>query len=133
MTRRLRWPCLAAIVLLIASCGTAGAPSAPPGTGLSITAAAGPTCPVERIPPDPACAPRPVAGASIVIKDRHGTTVATIVTDASGFASASLPAGTYLVQPQPAEGVMGTAGPQEVTVVDGAMTPVLLAYDTGIR
>ena len=36
-------------------------------------------------------------------------------------------------QPQPAAGLMGTAAAQEVTVVDGVLTPVLLAYDTGIR
>jgi Carboxypeptidase regulatory-like domain len=132
-TRHLPWPFLAATVLLIAACGAAGAPSAPPGTGLSIAAAAGPTCPVESIPPDPACAPRPVAGASIVIKDRQGKTVATVVTGANGTASIGLPAGTYMVEPQPAAGLMGTAGSQAVTVADGAMTPVLLAYDTGIR
>jgi hypothetical protein len=131
-TRRLLWPFLAAIVLLVAACGSAG-PSAPPGTGLSITAAAGPTCPVERIPPDPACAPRPVAGASIVVKDADGTTVATVVTDAIGAASVALPAGTYVVEPQPAAGLMGTAESQDVMVADGVMTPVLLAYDTGIR
>ena len=37
-TRRPIWPFLSAIVLLIAACGSAGPPSAPPGTGLSIIA-----------------------------------------------------------------------------------------------
>ena len=131
---RRMWSLVVTMGLLAVACGTTGAaPSAPPGTGLAITAAAGPVCPVERIPPDPACAPRPVAGATIVVKDKAGTTAATATTDAQGIATVALPAGTYVVEPQPAQGLMGTAGSQEVTVVDGAITPVLLAYDTGIR
>jgi hypothetical protein len=133
-THRRIWPLIAALTVLTAACGMFGvAPSPAPGTGVAITAAAGPTCPVETIPPDPACAPRPVAGATILIKAGEGTIVATLVTDANGAASVDLFPGTYAVEPQPAAGLMGTAAAQEVTVVDGALTPVLLAYDTGIR
>ena len=120
------------LLLLVAACGSA-APSVPPGTGLAITAAAGPVCPVERVPPDPACAPRPVAGATVVVLDGQGKTVATVVLDDKGLANVPLAAGNYVVQAQPANGLMGTPEAQNVTVVDGAMTPVLLAYDTGIR
>ena len=133
-THRHIWPLIAALAVLIAACGTLGpAPSPPPGTGLAITVAAGPVCPVEQIPPDPACAPRPVAGAKILIKAGDDTIVATLETDANGAASVDLFPGTYAVEPQPAAGLMGTAAAQEVTVVDGTLTPVLLAYDTGIR
>src|SRR5664280_2442019 len=53
---------------------TSAAPpsNAVPATGgpwIIGTATAGPVCPVERYPPDPACAPRPVAGATITV---HG-------------------------------------------------------------
>ena len=133
-THRRLWPLIVALAVLVAACGSFGAaPSPPPGTGVAITAAAGPTCPVESIPPDPACAPRPVAGATILIRGGEGTIVATLVTDANGTASVALFPGTYTVEPQPAAGLMGTAASQEVKVVDGTMTPVLLAYDTGIR
>ena len=125
---------LATLAVLVAACSFFGAvPAPPPGTGLTITAAAGPTCPVETIPPDPACAPRPVAGATILITAGDGTIVARVVTEADGTASVALHPGTYAVEPQPAAGVMGTAATQEVKVVNGTMTPVLLAYDTGIR
>lgn len=124
---------LAAVTALLgAACSPAAAP-APPGTGLAITAAAGPVCPVEKIPPDPACAPRPVAGATVLVVDGGGNTVARVLTDERGTAVASLPAGNYVVRPQPVVGLMGTAAEQAVTIVDGALTPVLLAYDTGIR
>lgn len=102
-------------------------------TGLLITATAGPTCPVETVPPDPACAPRPVAGAVVVIRDETGTEVARVTLDATGFAMVEVPAGGYVAEPQPVEGYMGTAGPVSVTVVDGMATPVELGYDTGIR
>jgi hypothetical protein len=133
-THRRVWPLLAVLAVLIAACGTFGAaPSPPLGTGVAITTAAGPTCPVEKIPPDPACAARPVAGATILIKADEGTIVARLVTDGNGAASVALFPGTYAVEPQPAAGLMGTAASQDVTVVAGTMTPVPLAYDTGIR
>jgi hypothetical protein len=134
-SRRPRWPFLIAIALLLMACGGLGAPAQliDPGTGLAITAVAGPTCPVESIPPDPACAPRPVAGATINILAGPGTTVATVVTDATGTARVALRPGDYVVAAQPTGGMMGTPEPQDVTVVDGTMTPVALAYDTGIR
>lgn len=133
MKTRLRsLPLLAVLALVVAACGGGSTPSVVPGTGITIIAAAGPTCPVEQ-PGDPACAPRPVAGASIAILDGRGNTVATVVTDAQGSAFVAIPAGNYVVQPQPVEGLMGTAESQNVMVVDGAEASVALAYDTGIR
>lgn len=108
----------------------------PPGTGrtgVGGIALAGPVCPVERVPPDPACAPRPVAGATVVIRDGSGSEVARTATGADGSFFVELPAGEYDVQPQPAEGLLGTAASQTVTVVEGAAATVQLDYDTGIR
>ena len=132
---RPRWPFLIALALLVAACGGLSAPAqlVDPGTGVAITAVAGPTCPVETNPPDPACAPRPVAGATILILAGPGTTVATLVTDATGTARVALRPGEYVVAAQPGAGMMGTPEPQDVTVVAGKLTPVALAYDTGIR
>ena len=125
-------PLLAVILLVVTACGSGSPPSAAPGTGIAIVATAGPTCPVAQ-PGDPACAPRPVAGAPISILDAQGTTVASVLTDAAGHASFALPPGDYVVQPQAVEGLMGVAESQTVTVVDGAATVVELSYDTGIR
>lgn len=102
-------------------------------TGLAITATAGPTCPVETIPPKPECAPRPVAGAVVVIRDGAGTEVARVTLDAGGFAFVDVPAGAYQVEGLAANGLMGTPAPLDVTVIDGAATSVPLDYDTGIR
>lgn len=149
MTRLHGFPfALGAVVFLVVACGPgAGSPSAssgspaasasPVGTavaqsGIQGTATAGPVCPVEKIPPDPACAPRPVAGAVIVIRADGGAEVARVRTGADGTYHADLPPGTYDVEPQPAQGVLGTAPAQRVTIGAGVLT-LDLAYDTGIR
>jgi len=102
-------------------------------TGVGGTAAAGPVCPVERVPPDPACAPPPVAGATVVVRDGAGAEVGRTVTAADGSFFVELAAGEYVVEPQPAAGLLGTPAPQDVTVADGAATTIQLDYDTGIR
>jgi hypothetical protein len=43
---------------------------------------AGPTCPVERIPPDPRCADRPVSGAEIIFVSDAGDSVGDALSDA---------------------------------------------------
>ena len=125
------WMLLVAVAGLLAACGPAQSPVASPLGGISGIAQAGPTCPVER-PGDPACAPRPVAGATILIRDATGSDVATIVTDAAGRFRVALPPGVYTVIGQPVEGLMGKPGPLEVAVAEGDTT-VELSYDTGIR
>jgi len=102
-------------------------------TGLMISATAGPTCPVQQDPPDPACAEKPVPGAVVVVKDGSGSTRSTVTLDAAGTAFVELPAGVYIVEPAAVRGLMGTAPATEATVIDGAGTPVALSYDTGIR
>lgn len=99
-------------------------------------AVAGPTCPVAQEPPDPACADRPVEGAEIVIRDLAGAQVAESITAADGTYLAAVPqGGTYVIEPRPVDGIMGTPGPVEVSVPDGsgAWAVADLGYDTGIR
>jgi hypothetical protein len=99
-------------------------------------AMAGPTCPVVQQPPDPACADRPVVGATVVVRDRAAAIVAEVTTGEDGTFIARAPAGgTYTVEARPAEGLLGTPAPIDVVVPDGAgaWAVVDLAYDTGIR
>jgi hypothetical protein len=121
---------LVALAGLLAACGPGPSPVGSPAGGISGIALAGPTCPVER-PGDPACAPRPVAGATILIRDA-GADVATIVTDAAGRFEVALPPGVYTLLGQPVEGLMGNPAPLEVEVGEGEVI-VELPYDTGIR
>ena len=133
-SRSPEWLVLA--VLAIAACNpTPATPTPESGAGPASAAPsrAGPVCPVERNPPDPSCAPRPVAGATIVIRDGLGGQVAAAVSGADGAFFVAVGAGDYVMDPLPVEGLLGTAPQQPATVMDGAVTVVQLDYDTGIR
>lgn len=86
--------------LMLASCTSSGGPWYSVGG----RAVAGPVCPVERIPPDPACAPRPVVGAVLVIAASDGHEVAQATTDTDGRWTIALAAGTYTLTPQAVRG-----------------------------
>jgi hypothetical protein len=119
--------------------GAAGPPVAIPAEGgpwIAGRAVAGPVCPVEQVPPDPACADRPVAGAVIVIRGAGGAEVARATTAADGTFLVGVPGGgTWTVEPQPVEGLLGTAPSSAVQVPDLASSWAAadVAYDTGIR
>jgi hypothetical protein len=101
-------------------------------TGVQVTAIAGPVCPVETVPPDPACEPKPVPNVRIAIVDPSGGDHGGVL-DATGRLFVELEPGVYAVN---AEGVPGfMAGPeaQRVVVEEGLVTDVSLEYDTGIR
>lgn len=115
---------------------TSPSPTQPAGaikvTGL---AHAGPTCPVEKVPPDPACADRPVAGALLVVTTEAGVEVARATSAADGTFSVTVPPGDYILIPAPVAGLLGTAQPVPFRAqADGpAPAPLDVAYDTGIR
>lgn len=111
-----------------------GAGEGPGRTGILVTAVAGPTCPVEMVPPDPACAPRPVPDTLIDITDGTGRQVAQQSTDGTGTSFFELPPGVYAVTvADTGEGFFGIPEAQKVEVVAGAVAPVTIAFDTGIR
>jgi len=106
----------------------------PADSGVSGIVTAGPTCPVATDPPDPSCADRPVGGAVLVVTTLAGVEADRTTSDAEGRFALSLPPGTYRLEPQPVEGLMGTAAPAEFTVEPGAPTlELVIGYDTGIR
>ena len=100
--------------------------------GIAGVATAGPTCPVETIG-DPACAPRPVADATIVVVDGSGAEVARTTTRADGAFFIAVQAGDYTVRGEPVQGLMGMPEPTAVFVSEGSASQVQLGYDTGIR
>jgi hypothetical protein len=106
----------------------AGATSS--GVGGSVTA--GPTCPVVQAG-DTSCDPRPVAGAVLVVRDAGGSEVARVTTGGSGLYRIALAPGDYTLEPQPVEGLLGTAPPASLTVAAGVLTIQSVSYDTGIR
>ena len=138
---------MAAVLLGLSACN---APAAPSSGSLATTvvasssagnvsgvATAGPVCPVER-PGDSACAPRPVGGAVILVTRLDGTELARVTTAPDGRFSLDLPAGEYLLVPQPIDGLLGTAPSVPFTVGStdqpgSSPSPLHVEYDTGIR
>ena len=110
-----------------------------PGTGgdgdvqVVVQLTAGPTCPVETVPPDPNCAGRSVANADVTIFDAQGNEIGTATSNSDGMVEFTVPAGAYFVVPATAEGLMGTPEAQAFSALGGDQVGLLFAYDTGIR
>lgn len=132
--------------VLAAACGPASGASAVPSPSPFVspaggpprvagTVSAGPVCPVEQIPPDPQCAPRPVAGAIIVATDAGGQEVGRTTSAADGSYDLVVgETGTVLITAQPVAGL--ARPPEPVSVVLSSPSEVEridLEYDTGIR
>jgi len=121
---------LVALLTIVAGCG-GGVSPAPTGIAV-ITLVAGPTCPVERFPPDPNCAPKPVGDETIVILTLDQREIARGRSDADGRIRFSLPYGHYLVRGLADPGFPIPPADQPVDV-GAAPVDVTLEYDTGIR
>ena len=136
-TRRPFLVIASAALFLVTACTRPAGSSASAIAGQSVSgrATAGPTCPVERNPPDPACAARPVAGAILIIQDAaSGREVARVTTDRDGRFLTALAPGAYRLVPQPVSGLMGGGRPLDFQVSAGrAPAPLEVSYDTGIR
>lgn len=115
----------------VGSSTTGGGNSA---SGVSGRVVVSPTCPVERIPPDPACAPKGYAtNIQIVRRDRpQGIMYKTIATDADGNFSIPLVPGAYTLTPQ-GGAMLPRCSPTPVDVATGTITSVTLMCDSGIR
>jgi hypothetical protein len=117
-----------------AACPTA--PTAPSATstdsGIRGKVTLGPTCPVERIPPDPNCADRPYQ-TLVAIFHASDPVHAIVLThsDASGTFSASLPPGEYTLGA--GESDLPRCDHPQVTVAPQTFTTTTISCDTGIR
>lgn len=95
----------------------------------------GPVCPVERIPPDPACAPRPFKTTINVWSMWTGSSYQPVPTDANGTFKLSLAPGKYsLTASNPTGGSLYPRCTQiTFSVVAKKTQNVTVNCDTGIR
>ncbi|MDQ1428538.1 MAG: hypothetical protein QOK39_2014 [Acidimicrobiaceae bacterium] len=111
--------------------------TAPPGSSVRGSVAFSPTCPVEKIPPDPACAPRP-GPAHIELARADGSVAAQGDAGANGRFAITVAPGIYAVHATtlpstPPIGRGCTATPASVTVTPASGASVTVSCDTGIR
>jgi hypothetical protein len=113
----------------------AAAPAAGSGAGIRGRVVAGPTCPVETVPPNPQCAPRAFAARVRVYRRSDQRTVARVRTGDDGRFEVRLRPGRYAVSARPVAGGPLPRCPQDVeaTVRVGRYTHVAIACDSGIR
>jgi len=126
---------LALLAVAAVGCGRQSDGIGTTATGYAVSgyAHAGPTCPVEQDPTDPACDDRPVAGAVLVVRTTASEVAAEVTTTSDGTFTVTLPPARYTLVPKPVEGLLGTPGEQTLLVVDTPLTGIDLSYDTGIR
>jgi hypothetical protein len=93
---------------------------------------AGPTCPVERNPPDPQCADRPLSTTVAVFrKNNPAAPFAVGKSDAQGAFEFALPPGEYVVGAGESQLPHCTQTP--ATVGPNTYTAIVVECDTGIR
>jgi hypothetical protein len=101
-------------------------------SGVRGTMTVGPTCPVESVPPDPACAPKPYMTIITAYPQNSSTSVAMGGPDPFGSYTIILPPGEYILVPKGGNPYPHCA-PIETTVVAHAFTALDLSCDSGIR
>ena len=101
-------------------------------SGITGTVTLGPTCPVERNPPDPKCAPGLYATSINIMKAGSTSTIKTIKSDTKGMFSVDLDPGSYVLQAQGGN-VLPRCGEVSALVISGRYTTADIACDTGIR
>jgi hypothetical protein len=94
------------------------------------TVMVGPTCPVERNPPEPQCAPRPYEGAIVLTNTGNGASY-TATTNAEGTFTLTLERGVYSVsRPESSSPFPACSGKVEIL---SAGAPIPIFCDSGIR
>ena len=91
-----------------------------------------PICPVERNPPDPACAPKPYKTTITILKALTNTPYKNYVTDASGNLTFLIDPGAYILHSESTSSLPYCAD-LRIEVLANKPQSVVINCDTGIR
>lgn len=105
---------------------------APMNSGVRGSVTLSPICPVERIPPDPACAPKPYTTPITVYRAGSKTPLLLGSSDKLGAFSFSLAPGSYTLSAKGGQ-VLPRCSDVFVTVSSNTYVPTSISCDTGIR
>lgn len=104
----------------------------PAKSGITGKVTLGPTCPVERIPPDPNCAPKSYSTLINIMQAGSTKAIKTIQSDSKGIFGVDLDPGTYTLQALGGN-ILPRCPATSVTVASGQYATVNISCDTGIR
>jgi hypothetical protein len=124
---------LVGLILALGACGVAGGRA--PSSGIAGRVVAGPTCPVETVPPQPRCAPRPLAVTLRIRGVGSKARSISVRSGADGRFRVSLSPATYVVRGLPRVGSPLPRPPaaHQVQVRARRFAYITITYDTGIR
>ncbi len=125
----------ACLVVAFALLGGSAAGARAPDSGIRGRIVAGPTCPVQSVPPRPGCAPRPIRATLRIRRVGSLGPAASVASGVGGRFRIALRAGTYVVVALARAGSPFPRPPtaSRVKVDAGRFTFVTITYDTGIR
>lgn len=115
-----------------AAASTTGGSILPYNSGVQGTVSLGPTCPVERVPPDPSCADKPYAAAVVVYRVNSQSVFLMGNSNADGAFKFSLPPGSYTLKAISGN-VFPRCTPVNVEVPASGYASIAISCDTGIR
>ncbi len=113
-------------------CAFAECPSISNKSGIKGMVTLSPTCPVERMPPDPKCAPKAYATSIDVMKNGSTKIVTTIKSDTNGVFNVDIASGSYVLQAHGGN-ILPRCAPVTVEVKTNQYTNIEISCDTGIR
>jgi hypothetical protein len=113
-------------------CEFAKCPSSSGRPELKGKATMSPTCPVERVPADSLCAPKPYEG-SLEVWTQKGGFIKSFATKIDGTFATELTPGTYIIQRPKSASYFPSLSPVTFTMEQGKLTELTLDLETGIR
>ena len=94
----------------------------------------GPTCPVERFPPDPNCAEKPYQTSLVITNVDATQTIKEFKTDATGHFKVEIKPGEYSIRSAQSNFVYPRCYSNGTVIVKtGEFTNIVVGCDTGIR
>ncbi len=115
------------------SSGAGNVPPIPANlSGIRGTALLGPTCPVERTPPDPGCGEKPYQG-SLEVVSTSGTPMTTFATGSDGSFAVTVRPGTYVIRNISGAAALPRCSSGTITVPAQGFVMASVSCDTGIR
>ncbi len=103
-------------------------------SGIKGTVLLGPICPVERIPPDPKCAPKPYAAKLVLTTADQSRAIIEFDSDADGKFGVQISPGEYAIRSAAASNIRPYCSSREtVKVSAGQFIETTVYCDTGIR